>query len=130
VAKKRKGKKYKQPKPMVILSAEHVGMAHTVDGILDVGGVEIPYVENSHTGNVAVYVRRSSHDLSVMEICIARHDGLAQEELERQNEEAHAHPAGPREYWRGVMVGKYTNGPDGHLLTDEEFDADWDEMGF
>ena len=34
---------------------------------------------------------------------------------------------GPKEYWRGRMVGKYTYGSDGHQMTDEDFEADWPE---
>jgi hypothetical protein len=35
-----------------------------------------------------------------------------------------SHPGGPREYWRGRMVGKLV-AKDGHLLTDAEYDAVW-----
>jgi hypothetical protein len=31
------------------------------------------------------------------------------------------------EYWRGRMVGKYTYGADGHLMSNEDCEADWAE---
>ncbi len=109
-----------QAETTYILAAEWVGIAEVVDGILDVGGIKIDYPNRAD-----VYVRRSSKDLSIMEIHIARHDGLAVEWLEHQNEEAEHDPQGPKEYWRREMVGKYTYGPDEHLMTDEEFEATW-----
>jgi len=90
---------------------------------LDIAGVKVRWA----SGPVGVYVRRSSRDLSVIEIAIARHDGLAQEALEVENEEAGRYPLGPMEYWRTRMVGKYRYGPDQHLMTDEEFERDWAE---
>lgn len=111
--------------PVVILSAEHFGVAVTKDGVLDIGGVKVPYSE--HGGTVHVYVRRSSSDLSIIEICVARHDGLAQEELNRENGEAEDHPLGAKEYWRSKMVGHYTTGADGHVMTDADFESEWDE---
>lgn len=122
------------PDPILILSAEHFGVAEVVNGKLDIGGVKVPF--GGHPDHAEcprraahVYVRRSSEDLSVMEIHIARHDGLAQEELDRQNTEADAHPLGPKEYWRTAMVGKYTMGPNGRLMTQEDFEADWAAWG-
>jgi hypothetical protein len=112
---------------IVILPAEHLGTARAVDGVLNVGGLNVS-VPWGNEGRVDVYVRRSSDDLSIIEIHMARHDGLAQEELDEQNRQAEEYPLGPKEYWRGVMVGKYTSGPDNHLLTNEEFDTDWDEF--
>jgi hypothetical protein len=58
---------------------------------------------------------------------IAQHDGYAQEELDDENEEAERYPLGPKEYWRSKIVGKWTTGADKHLITNEEFEADWDE---
>jgi death-on-curing protein len=79
----------------------------------------------------AVYVRRLSgktEGLSVSEIIISVvGDGYAQEELDAENAEAARYPLGPKEYWRGRMVGKYTYGADGHLMTNEDFEADWAE---
>jgi hypothetical protein len=98
-------------------------MAEPKDGQLNVGGVSIPWGSCS----VGVYVRRTSRDLSVSEICLAHHDGLAQEELYHQNEMAEVYPLGPKEYWRSEMVGKYRYGSDSHLMTDEEFEDDWYE---
>lgn len=96
-------------------------MADTSDGFLDVGGVRIPW----HRNGEGVFVRRISNDLSAIEVHLARHDGLAQEELDEQNRQAEAYPLGPKEYWRGEMVGKYRTGADAHLMTDEEFEEDW-----
>ena len=87
--------------------------------------MEIPFAVGKNTGDIPVYVRRGSIDLRIIEVLIARHDGLAEEELEYQNEQAEIYPLGPKEYWRGEMVGKATYGVDHHLMTDEEFEADW-----
>lgn len=106
-----------------ILPAEYVGTAEPKDGFLDIGGVQIAW----DRGNVGVYVRRRSSDLSVIEIAIASHDGLAQEELDVENAEAERYPLGKKEYWRSKMVGKYLTGPDQHPMTDDEFEAEWDE---
>jgi hypothetical protein len=111
--------------PVSILPAEFVGLAKIADEVLNVGGVEITL--GRHACDLPVYVRRKSSDLSVIEVLIAFHDGYAQEELDAQNEEAARYPLGPKEYWRGEMVGKYTYGPDNHLMTNEEFEADWAE---
>lgn len=109
-----------------ILPAEFIGNARIVDGRLDIGGVKIQLGDWGPSG-VSIYVRRSSADLTVMEICMARHDGLAQEELDQENLEAERYSLGPKEYWREKIVGKYTCGPDGHLVTNDEFEKDWDE---
>lgn len=135
-----------EPTVVQILGAEYVGEArHGAGGILRIGepgpdGTGVVEINLSRTGlnpdgyccwwnthTVAVYVRRLSDDLSVAEIHMTRHDGLAQEELDRENAEAERYPLGPKEYWRGKMVGKYRYGPDQHLLTDEEFEADWED---
>lgn len=111
-----------------ILSAEFVDNAEVIDGWLDVGGVKLPVGRWGHSGQgVGVYVRRSSDDLSIMEIHMTRHDGLAQEELDQENLEAERYPLGAREYWRAKMVGKYTCGIDGHPMTNEEFEEEWPE---
>jgi len=107
----------------VILPAEFVGIAKAENDILNVGGVEIPM--GGRWSDAPVYVRRSSRDLSVVEVAIAHHDGLAQEELDHQTEEADRYPLGPKEYWRTEMVGHSTYGPDGHLMTDAEFEDEW-----
>ena len=120
-----------------ILPAEWVGKAaHDANGILTIGTgdkvVKLHLNKGSKPGwwndnCVDVYVRRMSTDLSICEILIAQHDGYAQEELDQENEEAERYPLGPKEYWRAKMVGKYTYGLDNHLMTNEEFEQDWDE---
>ena len=124
-----------------ILPPEFVGdAAHEDDGILRIGTprsdgrrvVEIRLTKGNlprwwSTKTIPVYVRRFAHDLSVAEIQMAQHDGLADAELEYQNEQAELYPLGPKEYWRSEMVGKYTYGADNHLMTNEEFEAEWEE---
>lgn len=107
-----------EPKTHYILPAEHVGFAKTEDGILNIGGLEINVGQWARRGEIGVYVRRDSEDLSIMEIHLARHDGLAQEELDRQNEEAERYPLGPKAYWHGERVGK-------EGWTEEEFEEFW-----
>ncbi|MEO6503327.1 MAG: hypothetical protein ABIQ09_15640 [Jatrophihabitantaceae bacterium] len=69
-----------------------------------------------------------SAGISVGEIIISVvGNGYAQEELDAENEEADRYPLGVKEFWRARMVGKYSYGPDGHLMTDDEFEADWAE---
>lgn len=58
--------------PMYILSAEYVGEAEVIDGMLDIGGVAIPWRHPA-----SIYVRRVSSDLSIAEIHIVDHDGMA-----------------------------------------------------
>jgi hypothetical protein len=43
----------------------------------------------------------------------------------RTAHEADEHPAGPKEFFRAERVGKVARGEDHHLLTDDEFDAEW-----
>jgi len=43
----------------------------------------------------------------------------------RKAYEAEQHPAGPKEFFRTERVGKVARGDDHHLLTDDEFDAEW-----
>jgi len=118
-----------------ILPAEYVGNArHDKAGNLTIGTGDGAVTVNLsahgtpgwwNTGDVGVYVRRDSSDLSVIEIHMARHDGVAQEALDEQNRQAEIYPAGPKEYWRGEMVGKFTYGHDSHLMTDADFEEDW-----
>ena len=124
-----------------ILPAEFVGnAAHGDDGVLRIGTpssdgsgvVEIRLTKGElprwwNTKTISVYVRRYSDDLSVAEIHMAQHSGLFDEELEYQNEQAEIYPLGPKEYWRSEQVGKYTYGADNHLMTNEEFEAEWAE---
>jgi hypothetical protein len=122
---------------MTILPAEWVGKAaHDKDGMLTIGTGDKVVKLYLNKGNmprwwqdecVDVYVRRFADDLSICEILIAQHDGYAQEELDMENEEAERYPLGPKEYWRNKIVGKWTTGEDEHLVTNEEFEADWAE---
>ena len=115
----------------MILPAEFVGWASAAeDGTLRIGeGDEAVNVRLWHGDHfVAVYVRRDSKDLSIVEIAMARHDGLAVEECRAQNMEAARYPAGAKEYWRGIQVGKDRYGPDQHLMTDKEFEQEWAEQ--
>jgi hypothetical protein len=119
------------PETTTILPAECVGAAEIVDGVLDVGGVPIqlnrPGLVAGTRHQLGIYVRRSSKDLSVMEVHIAFHDGFAQEALDQENFEAERHPGGPREYWRAKSVGKDLYGPDQHLMTEADFEREWAE---
>ncbi len=126
----------------IILPPEFLGdAAHGDDGILRIGTprsdgsgvVEIRLTKRGepgwwHTNTVQVYVCRFADDLSIAEIHIAQHDGLAEAELEFQNEQAYIYPLGPKEYWRSELVGKATYGLDKHLMTNEEFEDDWYEF--
>lgn len=107
--------------PTYILPAEWFGTAEAPDGILNIGGVRIP-IGDRHAD---IYVRRDSKELSIIEVHWTRHDGLAQEQLDHQNDEAANDPRGPKEYWREQMVGHYRYGD--HLMTDEDFEEDWND---
>lgn len=121
-----------------VLPAEWVGKAaHDKDGILTIGtGDKVVklYLNKGtlprwwHDECVDVYVRRFAHDLSIYEIMIAQHDGYDNEQAEQENMEAERYPLGPKEYWRSKMVGKYTYGEDHHLMTNEEFEDEWNEV--
>lgn len=114
-----------------ILPAEYLGEAHLVDGVLWIGGHSVDWSDalQIQTGSIAevvhVYVRRSAVDLKVLEIVIPFHDGLDDELLTAQNEEAQRYALGPKEYWRSAMVGKYTWGEDSHFMTDDDFEEYW-----
>jgi hypothetical protein len=126
----------------IILPPEFIGdAAHCDDGILRIGTpqsdgsgvVEIRLTKGDNprwwsTKTVQVYVRRWADDLSIAEIQIAQHDGLAEAELEYQNECAEIYPLGPKEYWRSELVGKAISGLDNHFMTNEEFEEDWHEF--
>lgn len=106
-----------------VLPAEFAGMARLDNGVLDVGGVNVRLPVQ--WSDVPVYVRRSAVDLSVIEVAIAMHDGLAEEQLEAQNDEAERYPLGPKEYWRSSSVGKTTYGSDQHPMTEDDFEEFW-----
>lgn len=122
---------------VTILPAEYIGeAAHDENGVLTIGTGDktVKLMLGSpgrigwwNTGTVSVYIRRFADNLSIAEIHMAKHDGYAQEELDHENEEAERYPLGPKEYWRAKMVGKYTYGLDNHLMTNEEFEADWED---
>jgi len=109
----------------MLLPAEFIGMAKVTDGVLDVGGVAVRL--NVRWSDIGVYVRRSSDDLSIVEVEVAMHDGPQQEELDVFNAEAERYPLGPKEYWRSKEVGRYWYGPDRHPMTNDEFEAEWTE---
>ncbi len=125
-----------------ILPPQFIGnAAHGEDGVIRIGTprsdgsgvVEIQLMKRGkpqwwYTNTVPVYVCRWEDDLSIAEIHMAQHDGLADAELEYQNELAEIHPLGPKEYWRSELVGKATCGLDKHLMTNEEFEEDWREF--
>lgn len=67
-----------------IMPAEFVGMGKQENGIMLVGGIEIPWHTKTDR-DIAVFVRRNSMDLSVIEVVMATHDGYCQEELDEQN---------------------------------------------
>lgn len=113
--------------------AEFVGMMAYEDGKLVLGDLTI---EATGYNPAAVYVRRMvvkgpdgpPYWREVHSVIISvRGDGYAQEELDEQNRRAQVYLLGPKEYWRQVQVGHYTYGPDGHVMTDEEFEQEWAE---
>ncbi len=126
----------------IILPPQFIGdAAHGDDGVIRIGTprsdgsgvVEIQLMKRGkphwwYTNTVPVYVSRFADDLSIAEIQMAQHDGLAEAELEFQNQQAYVYPLGPKEYWRSEQVGKYTYGVDNHLMTNEEFDDEWCEF--
>ena len=81
-------------------------LATLTDGVLDIGGVEARF--NVGWPNLAVYLRRDARDFSVVEVELAIHDGLEEEELEMLNMDAERYPLRPKEYWRSKMVGRHT----------------------
>jgi hypothetical protein len=76
-------------------------------------------------------VRRISgkaEGISIAEIIVSVvGDGYAQEELDQENDEAERYLLGPKEYWRGKMVGKYSYGADQHIMTNEDFETEWED---
>ncbi|MEV8516162.1 Fic family protein [Dactylosporangium sp. NPDC051484] len=117
------------PTTLVSYPAEWIGELPYEKHTVQVGDLQIHDVHGYNPAGV--YVRRISgktDGVSVAEIIISVvGDGYAQEELDAENAEAERHPLGPKEFWRGRMVGKYTYGADGHLMTEEDFEAEWAE---
>jgi death-on-curing protein len=116
-----------QPK-MMIYPAEYVGALHYEGHRIDLGDLTITDVSGFNPAGV--YVRRISgktEGISVAEIIISVvGDRYAQEQLDAENAEAGRYPLGSKEYWRGRLVGEATF-TDGHVMTDEEFEAEWAE---
>lgn len=106
-----------------LLPIESYGIADAPGRHLAIGGIDLPVWSD----RVAVYVRRDSSDLAIVEVLLARHDGPAEDELDYLNFEAERYPLGPKEYWRSRMVGKYTYGSDSHRMTEEDFEEFWAE---
>jgi death on curing protein len=108
--------------------AEYLGPLHYTGNTIQVGDVVVRDVHGYNPA--AVYVRRISgktEGISIAQIVISViGDGLAQEELDAENMEAARYPLGRKEFWRERMVGKYRYGDDSHLLTNAEFEADWE----
>lgn len=114
---------------LVMYPAEFIGPLPYENHTVQIGDVTIGDLHGYNPA--ALYVRRisgKSEGISVGEIIISVvGDAYAQEELDAENAEAQRYPLGAKEYWRARLVGKATYGKDAHLMTDEEFDADWDE---
>lgn len=113
---------------MVIYPAEYIGALRYDEHSIALGDL---IVTDVHGFNPAgVYIRRISgktEGISVAEIIISVvGDGYAQEELDAENAEAERYPLGPKEYWRGRLVGTALFA-DGHAMTEEEFEAEWAE---
>ncbi|MFB9312675.1 hypothetical protein [Nocardioides plantarum] len=110
--------------------AEYVGQIGYENHSIAVGDLVVSDVHGFNPANV--YVRRVSgkvDGLSVAEIIVSVvGDEYAQEELDQENDEANRYPLGPKECWRGRMVGKYRYGRDGHLMTNDEFESDWEAV--
>ncbi|WOX12570.1 type II toxin-antitoxin system death-on-curing family toxin [Streptomyces sp. N50] len=113
----------------VIYPAEYVGALPYEGDTITLGEIEIRDVHGYNPA--AVYVRRISgkiEGISVAEVVISVvGDFYAQEELDAENAEANRYPLGPKEYWRGKMVGRALYGPDRHPMTNEEFELEWDQ---
>lgn len=113
---------------LVVYPAEYVGPLAYEEHTVRIGDL---VVRNVHGYNpAAVYVRRvggKTEGISVAEIVVSVvGDRYAQEELDEQNAEAERYPLGAKEYWRARLVSEAFH-PDGHAMTDEEFEAEWAE---
>ena len=76
---------------------EQVGLADCPRDTLMIGNLAVPWPRRREVE--CVYVRRSLRDLSVAQIRLARHDGLADELLIARVQEAERYPLGPAAYW-------------------------------
>jgi hypothetical protein len=103
--------------------AESVGVAEIVDGVINVGGVEIELMPGQRIGGgqLPVFVRRRQ-DQSVIDIAMSFADGLEMEELAEMDRQAELHPGGPKAYWRDKI-----SKADGTPLSDKEFEDYWSE---
>lgn len=110
----------------MILPAEFFGVAQAIDGILNIGGCEVP-ADWYADGQIGIYIRRSSRDLATIEIHLARHDGLADEENDEKHHQAMNHPGGPKAYWYAALVGHEHDDDCGHdPMTPAEYDELWE----
>jgi hypothetical protein len=109
-------------------SWQHYGVAEVINGFVDIGGVKVPHGYKEAHVYVQKYINHPDPSRIVANIGISESDELAQAELDQQNFDADHHPEGRKEYWRGQDVGKIA-WPDGHLMTDAEFEAEWAEGG-
>jgi hypothetical protein len=113
----------------VVYPAEHIGPLPYQDHTLQIGDLVIHDVHGYNPAGV--YVRRISGKtecITVAEVIIsAVGDGYAQQELDAENAEAERYPLGAKEFWRTRLVGSATYGLDKHVMTNDEFEADWAE---
>jgi len=109
-----------------ILPAELFGVAQAENDMLNIGGCLVPLPWYAD-GRIGVYVRRSSGDLSIIEVHLARHDGLADEENEERHHQAMMHVGGPKAYWYEYLVGHEHDDDCGHdPMTPEEYNELWE----
>ena len=115
----------------IIVGPEWVANTHWDEesGSIQIGDTVINGITGFNPANI--YVERlfdMERGSMISSIIISFHgDHWAQAESDRESEEAARYPLGPKEYWRTKMVGKYTYGIDNHPMTNEEFEADWDD---
>lgn len=107
----------------VIGPAEFAVAATTVDGHIHIGEARIPWPQDM----AHIYVRRliqpgDPSDGKVMEVHLAAHDGLAQEDLSQMERDAEQHPLGPVAFFR--IHDAYMSPGD----FAEEMDLDLDEV--
>lgn len=100
---------------MIIWPPEYVGKVDVSQGRLTIGDLEVFDVGSGYP-DAAVYVQRVSGKTEgfvvgkiIIEII---GDGVAQEELDAQNDEAELHPFGPKAYWmaKGMTETEWDEG--------------------